>query len=71
MLISKSNVKYWHLHNSLKRRVAGGKIFPSPKELSMNGNYPRKMVIFSAILFTKKALLNFCYSIIYYSVAES
>lgn len=33
-------------------------------------SYPKEMDIFFAILFTEKALLNFCYSIIYYSVAE-
>lgn len=33
-------------------------------------SHPKEMVIFFAILFTEKALLNFCYSVIYYLVAE-
>lgn len=33
-------------------------------------SYSKEMVIFFAILLTEKALLNFCYSIIYYSVDE-
>lgn len=32
--------------------------------------YPKETFIFFAILFTEKTLLNFCYSIIYYAVAE-